>query len=68
MDSADKSIPAAILTAAYLDKSSANIDRFMSVYGDFLARLTHHDPSAQTKSDESGRRQPAGAYEYKRTA
>lgn len=68
MESDDKSISAAILTAAYLDKSSANVDRFMNVYVDFLTRISNLDAAAQTRSDESERRKPSGAYEYKRLA
>ena len=68
MTSDDKSISAAILTAAYLDKSTADIERYMSVYSDFLSRIGGMNTEAQSRSDERERRKPNNSYEYKRTS
>ncbi len=60
-------ISAAILTGAYLGKSSAEPDLYMTVYADFLRRIESLGSTAQTDSDERERRRPKGAYEYKRS-
>ena len=60
----DKSAAAAILAAAYLQGTGAEPDRYVSVYQDFLDRLSSAARGAREESDEQRRRRPRDAYEY----
>ena len=67
MEPPDKSIPAAILTAAYLDNASAKIDEYMKVYGDFLNRLELLDRETSRQSAQHERQQFNRNYQYKKS-
>ena len=68
MDSSSSSISASILTAAYLNKESAEIDQYMAIYAEFLGRIEGLSEGRQTRQDEARRRKPNAVYEYKRTS
>ena len=63
----DRSVTAAILTAAYLQGAGADPDRYVIVYQDFLGRLGSVAQDARKDSDERHRRRPRDAYEYSKT-
>jgi len=67
MDPSSSAISASILTAAYLGKESAEMDRYMAVYADFLKRIESWSEGRQTRQDEAQRRKPSALYEYKKT-
>ena len=65
MDSSDSSISASILTAAYLDKMTAEVDQYMAVYADFLRRIDALSEDRRTRS-ETQQTRPTELYQYKR--
>ena len=64
MEPNDKSISAAILTAAYLQGSNLDPDQYVSVYVDFLRKIEGLSSETQRQSDESNRRRPRSSYHY----
>ena len=67
MQSADNSVSAAILTAAYLDKVKAEMDEYMAVYSQFLHRLDNLDRASEKQSAENERQQFDRSYTYRKS-